>query len=66
MALYLLVLRSRVYKWSINPFTNPNHVYSHIYVTIFRYLFYTSKKTLLLEGLRKATKPSVKTAGVPA
>jgi hypothetical protein len=25
----LLVVPSRVYKWSINPFTNPNPVYSH-------------------------------------
>jgi hypothetical protein len=29
VALYLLVVQSRVYKWSINPFTNPNPVYSH-------------------------------------
>jgi hypothetical protein len=29
MALKLLVIPSCVYKWSINPFTNPNPVYSH-------------------------------------
>jgi Cdc6-like AAA superfamily ATPase len=25
----LLVAPSRVYKWSVNPFSNPNPVYSH-------------------------------------
>jgi hypothetical protein len=29
VALQLLVLTSPVYKWSINPFTNPNPVYGH-------------------------------------
>jgi hypothetical protein len=29
IALYLPVFPSRVYKWSINPFTNPYPVYSH-------------------------------------
>jgi hypothetical protein len=29
VALLLLVLTSRVYKWSINRITNPNSVYSH-------------------------------------
>jgi hypothetical protein len=33
IALYLLVVPSRVYKWSINPFTNLNLVYSHTYYT---------------------------------
>jgi hypothetical protein len=33
MALYLLVLTSGMYKWSINLFTNPNPVYSHTYYT---------------------------------
>jgi hypothetical protein len=27
----LLVVPSRVHKWSINPFTNPNPVYNHPY-----------------------------------
>jgi hypothetical protein len=27
----LHVVLSRVYKWSINPFNNPNPVYSHTY-----------------------------------
>jgi hypothetical protein len=31
VAVQLLVLRSRVYKWSINRVTNPNPVYSHTY-----------------------------------
>jgi hypothetical protein len=29
VALQVLVVPSGVYKWSINPFPNPNHVYSH-------------------------------------
>jgi hypothetical protein len=29
IALYLLVVPSGVYKWSINPFTKPNPIYSH-------------------------------------
>jgi hypothetical protein len=29
--LELLVVMSCVYKWSINPITNPNPVYSHSY-----------------------------------
>jgi hypothetical protein len=37
--LYLLVASSRVYKWSINPFTNPNPVYSHTHVTIYLKFF---------------------------
>jgi hypothetical protein len=30
-ALKLLVVPNRVYKWSINLFPNPNHVYNHPY-----------------------------------
>jgi hypothetical protein len=30
VVLQLLVITSRVYKWSVNPFNNPNPVYSHI------------------------------------
>jgi hypothetical protein len=34
VALQLLVVPSRVYKWLIDPFTNPNPIYSlYIYVT---------------------------------
>jgi hypothetical protein len=29
VALCLLVVPRRVYKWSMNPFTNPNPVYTH-------------------------------------
>jgi hypothetical protein len=29
MALLLSVVTSRVLKWSINPMTNPNPIYSH-------------------------------------
>jgi hypothetical protein len=29
VALWLLVFSSRVHKWSINAFTNPNPFYSH-------------------------------------
>jgi hypothetical protein len=36
MALQLSVVMSYMYKCSVNPFTNPNPVYSHIYyVTIY-------------------------------
>jgi hypothetical protein len=31
VALELLLVPSRLYKWSLNPFTNPNPVYSHPY-----------------------------------
>jgi hypothetical protein len=31
VALLVLVVPSCVYKWSINPFTNPNTVYSYSY-----------------------------------
>jgi hypothetical protein len=32
MMLQLLVVLSRVFKWSIDPFINPNPVYSHAYM----------------------------------
>jgi predicted cobalt transporter CbtA len=38
VALYLLVVPSRVYQWSLNSFTNPNPVYSlthTYYVTMY-------------------------------
>jgi hypothetical protein len=33
----LLTVPSRVYKWSINPFTDPNPVYSNTYETTWQY-----------------------------
>jgi hypothetical protein len=41
VALYLLAFPSRVLKWSLNPFTNPNPVYSHIYYVTISFLVLT-------------------------
>jgi hypothetical protein len=38
VALQLLVLTSCVYKWSVNPFTNPNPAYSHTHTCTWQYV----------------------------
>jgi hypothetical protein len=42
VALLLFVLTSRVYKWSINPFSNPSLVYSHTYTVKYKLCWQTS------------------------
>jgi hypothetical protein len=43
VAPHLLVVPCCVYMWSINPFSNPNPVYSHVYyVTLYNCAFETA------------------------